>query len=169
MRIFYSLMLCLLTVYSYGQKRTSPCERPEAHQFDFWIGDWEVYKNGTDTLVAYNRISPIAGGCGILEDYATVSKNYVGNSINKYSFAKKKWKQMWVDNSGLTLELEGNYADNKMILEGEQLNFANGKMLKNRITWFKNADGTVRQLWEQSHDDGKTYTVAFDGLYKKKK
>ena len=34
-----------------------------------------------------------------------------------------------------------------------------------RITWSKNADGTVRQLWESSTDGGTTWTVAFDGTY----
>ena len=35
-------------------------------------------------------------------------------------------------------------------------------------TWYDNADGTVRQHWEQSKDGGKSWTTAFDGLYKKK-
>ena len=37
-----------------------------------------------------------------------------------------------------------------------------------RITWTPNADGTVRQHWEQSTDGGKTWTTAFDGLYRRK-
>jgi hypothetical protein len=37
-----------------------------------------------------------------------------------------------------------------------------------RITWTKNADATLRQLWESSTDGGKTWTVAFDGLYRKR-
>jgi hypothetical protein len=170
MKTFLNFFLCLWVLGAMAQnpKKTPPCERVEAHQFDFWIGDWVVYKNNSDTIVGYNKISPVAGNCALLEDYTTKNKQYKGNSINKYNFAKKKWQQMWVDNSGLTLELEGSFADNKMILEGEQLNFATGKMLKNRITWFKHDDGTVRQLWEQSQDDGKTYQIAFDGLYKKK-
>ncbi len=34
-----------------------------------------------------------------------------------------------------------------------------------RITWSKNADATVRQVWESSTDGGTTWTVAFDGIY----
>jgi hypothetical protein len=34
-----------------------------------------------------------------------------------------------------------------------------------RITWSKNADATVRQVWDSSTDGGKTWTVAFDGVY----
>ncbi len=38
----------------------------------------------------------------------------------------------------------------------------------NRITWTPNKDKSVRQLWEITKDDGTTWTVAFDGLYKLK-
>jgi hypothetical protein len=37
-----------------------------------------------------------------------------------------------------------------------------------KLTFTPNADGTVRQFWEQSTNDGKTRTVAFDGLYVRK-
>jgi hypothetical protein len=37
-----------------------------------------------------------------------------------------------------------------------------------RLTFFNNPDGTVRQLWESSNDEGKTWQVAFDGLYRKR-
>jgi hypothetical protein len=54
-----------------------------------------------------------------------------------------------------------------MILEGESEN-QQGQMVMNRVTWYDNEDGTVRQHWQQSSDKGKTWTTAFDGLYKKK-
>jgi len=44
-----------------------------------------------------------------------------------------------------------------------------GNRVINRMTWFNNPDGTVRQLWEQSKDGGLAYTVQFDGLYRKRK
>jgi hypothetical protein len=34
-----------------------------------------------------------------------------------------------------------------------------------RITWSREADGSVRQLWESSSDGGRTWTAAFDGIY----
>ena len=39
-------------------------------------------------------------------------------------------------------------------------------MVVNRVTWTKNANGTVRQLWEVLIND-KVDNIAFDGLYKK--
>jgi hypothetical protein len=34
-----------------------------------------------------------------------------------------------------------------------------------RITWSRETDGSVRQLWESSSDGGRTWAVAFDGRY----
>ena len=39
--------------------------------------------------------------------------------------------------------------------------------LEARLKLEPNADGTVRQLWETSSDDGKTWAASFDGLYRK--
>jgi hypothetical protein len=133
--------------------RQSPCASPKAHEFDFWIGKWTVYKNGTDKIVGYNNVVSVAGDCGIQENWTDAS----GNSLNKYNFSSGKWQQFWIDNSGQTLELLGTYTDAKMRMVNPT----------NRITWFNNTDGTVRQLWEQTTDDGKNWSVAFDGLYRK--
>jgi len=154
-------MAMLLMAIFVGAQNQSPCSSPKAHEFDFWIGNWTVYQNGTEKIVGHNNIVAVADGCGIQENWKDVTGSNVGTSLNKYAFRKGKWQQFWIDNSGLTLELEGDYADNKMVMMGQSPNSTD------RITWFKNADGTVRQLWEQSKDKGTTWTVAFDGLYKK--
>jgi hypothetical protein len=156
------MAMLFMAIFVIAQNQNqSPCSNPKAHEFDFWIGNWTVYQNGTDKVVGYNNIVPVAAGCGIQENWKDVTGSSIGTSLNKYAFAKGKWQQFWIDNSGTTLELEGNFADNKMILTGQS-----GDTTE-KITWFKNADGTVRQLWEQSKDKGTTWIMAFDGLYKK--
>lgn len=54
-----------------------------------------------------------------------------------------------------------------MVLEGESVS-RSGEPLRNRFTWTENADGTVRQHWEVSKDQGESWQTAFDGLYRKK-
>ena len=61
-----------------------------------------------------------------------------------------------MDRSGGVLLLDGGLRDGAMVLE------APGQ----RITW-THADDEVRQVWETSTDDGTTWTVAFDGRYKR--
>ena len=134
------------------------------HQFDFWIGDWDVFSN--ETLVGHNQIVPILDGMVLQENWAG-AQGSKGSSFNFFNTKTKKWQQFWVWKNGTTLELEGHYSDKKMILEGKGED-AQGNLIYNKITWFNNDDMTVRQLWETSVDK-KTWKVAFDGLYKKVK
>lgn len=164
-----SFLLIALVAYALSvsaQQQTNPCSTEQAHQFDFWIGEWNVYKTGTDTIVGHNIIKPIANGCALLENWSGGGGS-IGNSINKYNFTTKKWQQMWVDNGGTTLEITGNYQDGKMIMENEQPGGGGKGTVKNKITWTNNSDGSVRQYWQYSRDQGKTWQVAFDGMYKK--
>ncbi len=43
------------------------CSSPEAKQFDFWIGNWNLTWN--DTLYGTNHIEKILGSCTIQENF----------------------------------------------------------------------------------------------------
>ena len=160
--IFY-----LLVASTFGSAMAqNRCNDPKTHEFDFWIGNWTVYKNGTDTIVGYNEIKAVAGGCSLLESYKSARGSYTGNSLNKYNFLTGKWEQFWVDSGGLTLFIQGNFGNEMLTMENE-VKTSDGKTNRNKITWYKNSDGTVRQLWQQSTDNGQSWTVAFDGIYRK--
>lgn len=133
------------------------------HQFDFWIGEWNVYKFGTDTIAGISSIKPILDHKTIEENYQNLKYKYKGKSLNTYNPKTKKWEQYWVDNSGLRLYMTGAYNNGKMILSDCGTNDR-----CNRITWTNMGDGTVRQEWEQSRDNGKTWRKIFDGHYKKR-
>ncbi|MEO9870079.1 tetratricopeptide repeat protein [Ekhidna sp.] len=143
-----------------------PClSNSNFRHFDFWIGEWDVYANGRKAGV--NSITKAKGGCAIHENYTTAG-NYSGQSINFYSPVDKKWHQHWVGSSGDVY----NYIETKR--EEGLLQFVSefmgpqGSITLSRLTFTLNEDGTVRQLFESSSDDGKTWTPAFDGLYKRK-
>lgn len=142
-----------------------PCASAEYRQFDFWLGDWEVEAKGK--VAGYNKISRLYGDCILREEYRTANGAYVGTSLNGYDAARKLWHQTWVDNQGLVLLLDGRFEQGHMRLEGKSPTPDGGTQL-DRITWTPNANGTVRQHWEQSTDGGRSWTTAFDGLYKKK-
>lgn len=165
-------MICFLfltvNVLAQQQAQPNPCDSEEAHQFDFWIGEWDVYGTGTENIVGHNIITPIANGCALFENW-TGAGGSIGSSINKFNFSTKQWEQMWVDNSGTSLHIKGSYADGKMILANDQPSRDGKGTVKNKITYYRNEDGTVRQHWEYSTDQGKTWLNAFDGLYKKAK
>ncbi|MEK7833798.1 MAG: hypothetical protein AAB401_22110 [Acidobacteriota bacterium] len=145
-------------------KPPKPCSQPEHRQFDFWIGDWDVTVGGK--AAGTNSIQLILGDCVLLENW-TGSKGGNGKSFNLFNSAKGKWQQTWVDSGGNVLELYGEFKNGVMQLTGE--NLINGKKALQRITWHPLDKDRVRQHWEQSQDDGKTWSTAFDGLYSRKK
>jgi len=141
------------------------CTSAEHRQFDFWIGEWEV-RRADGQRAGRNRITREHGGCVLHERYTAVG-GYTGSSLNMYDASRKRWHQTWTDNTGLLLELNGEFRDGRMILSGETLD-AQGNRTRERITWTPRPDGTVRQLWEQSTDSGATWAVAFDGIYSRR-
>jgi hypothetical protein len=149
------------------------CGSAEHRQFDFWIGDWDVYAG--DQLAGTNTITSEHGGCVIAEHWVG-AKGLTGASFNVYDSATKRWHQTWVDSSGALLLLNGRFDDGAMRLASDAATDAhaagNGSETQSRtldrITWTPNAAGTVRQLWEQSTDGGRSWTIAFDGLYRRR-
>ena len=139
------------------------CSSAKSHQFDFWIGEWDVLAGGS--LAGRNSIRPILGGC-VLQETWNGTNGGAGSSFNFYDPQRDRWRQLWVWRNGTTIELEGGYADGKMVLEGASTD-REGKATRNRITWYENADGTVRQHWQVSRDGGTTWEDSFDGLYRR--
>lgn len=140
------------------------CPAEVRRQFDFWVGDWSVAVNGQHA--GDNRIDKILEGCALLENW-TGTGGMSGKSLNFYDPAREQWHQTWVDDRGGSLELDGAFTGGSMVLSGTKQDKA-GKKTINRITWTALPSGQVRQVWQTS-SDGKSWSVAFDGLYTRKK
>jgi len=147
-----------------AQPPPPPCSSPEHHQFDFWIGSWEVH-NAAGKLAGTNDVHRILGECVIQENWKGAGGGE-GKSFNIYSAADHKWYQTWVDAQGLILRLAGGIEDGKMVLSGETMT-PKGKVLDS-ISWEALEDGRVRQHWRRSSDQGKTWSDVFDGYYSKR-
>lgn len=153
-------------------KRPVPCSAAEFRQFDFWLGEWEVF-DPAGKPVGQSRIEAILNGCVIAEHWTSGGNPPGagdGKSFNLYNAQTGQWEQFWVDAQGTRLVLHGNFAGGSMVLSGQQPkpDAKTGIAQRERISWTPNADGSVRQLWESSVDDGKTWTIAFDGQYRRK-
>ena len=163
---FAALLMTSATALAQTTGAQTPCEdKTEHRQFDFWIGDWEVF-NPSGQRVGTNRIEKIVNGCILLENWTSASGG-VGKSFNFYDPADGHWHQLWVDGQGNVLRLRGALRDGVLHYEGETKT-ADGEPRKERLRFFNLENGFVRQLWEQSADDGKTWNVAFDGEYRPK-
>lgn len=159
------LLLCLLPLQQVSAQVNDDLKE-KYHLFDFWIGHWDVYKFGSDTLVGDSHIESIIDGFGLLENYQAERSPYAGKSLNKYNPAKEQWEQYWIDNSGLTLFLSGGISEGKMVLS--DLEGGDPEKGFNKITWEKLDDQKVRQSWSISYDQGKTWSPVFDGEYRRK-
>jgi hypothetical protein len=143
------------------------CTAPEHRQFDFWVGDW-VVRDPKGQQVGTNRIERIENGCGLEEHWTGAGGSGTGRSLNAYRRQTGQWHQTWIGSNGGIILLDGKFADGKMVLEGKGLR-PNGSPVFNRITWSQLEGGIVRQVWEQSTDEGKTWTISFDGRYSHRK
>lgn len=162
-RMIAFVLFGMLSLQTATGQETPGCDPDHQGQFDFWIGEWEV--RTSQGLAGTNTVSRLLDGCILQEKWTSASGTH-GTSLNFYNPSIDRWQQFWVWQNGTTLEFEGEYTDGKMILEGSSVG-QDGVAVMNRITWFDNPDGTVRQLWEQS-PEGTSWTTVFDGMYRKK-
>ena len=139
-----------------------------ARAFDFWLGTWDVF-SPDGRQVGSNRIEALLDG-RVLQEHWRGNGGITGTSLNARDATTGRWHQTWVDSSGSVLLLDGEPRNGGMVLEGLTANEADARRSdRNRITWTPSADGgEVRQLWEVSADDGATWTIAFDGRYRRR-
>jgi hypothetical protein len=145
---------------------TSPCASAEHRQFDFWVGEWDVYPTGKDVAVAASRIEKLYGDCVIRENWMP-RQGSLGGSLNMYDARAGVWRQTWADSSGSWVEFSGGLVGEAMVLTGLwRGGSADGKDNLTRMTYTRNPDGSVRQLGEASTDQGKSWAPSFDFTYR---
>ncbi len=163
-RLIASTFLALVAVSSLAAQQTAPCDGAPHRQFDFWIGEWDVYL--PDGRVAgSNSIQPKLGGC-VLHERWTSAGSHAGESFNIRG--PDGWHQSWVDNGGLLLLLDGGLVGKAMVMTGTTKDAA-GRSVLNRITWTPISADSVRQHWEVSTNAGTDWSTAFDGMYVRKR
>jgi len=163
MRFMPALLLCAVAGATSAAQAASPpdpCGDTASRQFDFWLGDWDVF-DPAGKQVGTNRIS-LLYGCVLHESWKAAKME--GQSFNRYDAERGVWHQTWVDSQGSLLLLEGGVRDGAMILSDAATPGRKAEAI-NEIRWTRNDDGSVRQLWLASADGGKTWKTAFDGKY----
>ena len=118
-------------------------------------------------LVGTNKLVKMQSNCVMQENWVSKNGPSKGTSYNYYNKTDNTWNQVWVDNSGFSLVLKGNLIDGEMVLKSNIIQGKKGKYY-NQITWSKNKDNTVTQVWEYFNIEGKLISEAFRGIYKKK-
>lgn len=155
-----------ISTHSIAQNSTkAPCSGEKYSEFDFWEGKWNVYDT-KNKLIGTNTLVKMHNNCVMQENWESLVGPSKGTSYNYYNKTDDSWNQVWVDNTGFSLILKGNLVDGKMILKSELFNSKKGNYY-NQITWSKNNDGSVTQVWEYINEEGKVISEAFRGIYRK--
>ena len=165
-KVFF--ILCLfMVVDSYAQNTPCACCDTTYRQFDFWVGEWTV-TDSTGKHLGDNKIELVQNSCSLKENW-TGANGFTGMSISFYERRAKQWNQVWVDQQGGSLKLTGAFEEDRMVMTTpKRINEETGLYTQNKISWIILPNGVVRHLWEQTTDSGKSWTVAFDGYYRKK-
>jgi hypothetical protein len=158
-----------------ANENAMPClTQQNLRQFDFWVGEWDVYPNGANVLVGKSKIEVASGGCMVLENWTAVGgPPNVGKSMNYVNPATGKWEQLWIGSGGITVNnpqkfVNGEYKDGAMRFDFEQVNPQGQKQI-GRFIFFNEGPNQVRQFNEVSNDGGKTWTTVYDFVYKRTK
>jgi hypothetical protein len=143
-----------------------PCADPAFRAFDFWVGEWDVYPNGKDTLVAHSRIEKLYAGCAIRENWMPL-KGTGGGSLSAFEPATGRWHQTWIGSAPGRVEFDGGMVDGTMVLTGWwPKSGPKGEDGLTRMSYSRQADGAVRQFGEFSADHGLTWQISFDFIYR---
>jgi tetratricopeptide (TPR) repeat protein len=149
-----------------AEKKARVCMNiPEYRQFDFWVGDWNVFGTNGQQL-GTNQVLLLEDGC-IIEENWTSAQGGTGKSFNFYNPATKKWHQSYMDNTGSNWMMDGEYRDGVLRYEG--MIYAPGSTVMVRMNFYNLGADKVRQTAETSTDKGLTWTSVWDGLYVRKK
>ncbi len=142
-----------------------PCRhQPEYKQFDFWVGDWNVFVNGN--RVGTNRIDHLDEGCVLMENW-DANGSQVGISINYYDPALSKWRQVYVWDAGFVTEFTGSFENGAMTFFAAARG-AGGQTGRQRMVFRQLAKDSVTQVTDQTFDDGKTWTNVWNSVYVRK-
>lgn len=172
-----TLIACCIAMPALGEEqpveKQAPakpvCETMKSfNDFDFWLGEWNVYSNddarqlqGTNTITKHHK------NCLIIENWTNLQGG-TGSSMNYYDAVEDQWRQLWVA-GGYSIDYTGGLNESgAMVLSGKINYYKTGKSNAFRGTWTPNADGSVRQFFEQQDPESQEWAVWFDGLYVKK-
>jgi hypothetical protein len=140
------------------------CAAAEYHQFDVWIGRWDVTDAKTGAPAGHSLVESLYGGCVLRENWS--EPGWQGGSLNIYAKPDGAWRQTWMDQSGALRDFSGGLKDGRMVLVAHTRSAA-GRPILVRMTFTPNPDGTVRQYSDYSADDGATWKQRYDYLYRR--
>lgn len=156
------------------EERARPCDTPEGHQLDFWIGEWELAwpagqggasegEEGRGT----NAISRTLGDCIVYEQFESETTGLSGRSWSTYDPRSGQWRQTWVDDQGSYLTFTGGLRDGRMELYGPERTTPDGRTFRMRMIWTDVTEDSLTWRYQRTTDAGETWTDAWVIQYRR--
>ena len=151
------------------QANSQPClHQEEPRQFDFWVGEWDVF-SPQGTQLGENRVESVLEGCALMENWTNVGGRS-GKSLNVYdsSSGTPAWRQLYVgDFGGVTDYRDGRWEDGVMHFQARVLR-AQGDTVIRHMRFRPVGADTVHQVIEDVDAQGGV-TTQFNGVYVRKR
>lgn len=154
--------------------RTRPCDTPEGHQLDFWIGRWTLSwpagqggapedREGRGT----NTVTRILGDCIVYEEFESETTGLSGRSWSTYDPRAGEWRQTWVDDEGSYLTFSGGLREGRMELYGPERTAPDGTSFRMRMIWTDVTRDSLTWRYQRSTDGGETWTDSWVIRYRR--
>lgn len=173
-RLLLSIGTCAALGMTAASATTSPeCSSPEYHQFNFWIGQWDIKQkilkaDGTwFEANASTNVSRVLGDCALMEEWQgdvlffwegmEKPEPLKGFSVRAYDRKTKQWTISWMDTRHLRFtQFAGNFRNGRGEFFRKQAN-EKGNETITRVTFSDIKPASV--LWDLSisTDAGQTW------------
>lgn len=147
-----------------------PCESPEARQFDFWLGEWDLTWPAEQTGGAEgeigrgtNRIERLFGDCVVEENFSLPGSDFYGRSLSVYDPQAGMWRQTWVDSQANYLIFAGGYDGQTMELHTPEVERVVQRMVFSNI-----GQDSLNWDWQGSRDGGETWNDLWNITYQRR-
>ena len=151
-----------------GPVRSAPCAADSGYRrLSFWVGDWTVF-DSTGKRYASQRVRDAVDQCALTVEW-TGNVGDKGLSVFGFDARANSWKQIYVSNqvprpSGVILRQSDPDYDGPGVRFVALITPPPGST-RSRVTIMPLGSG-VMQLFEDSRDDGKTWTTVFKGEHR---
>lgn len=141
------------------------CTSAPYHQFDFFVGQWNVY-DAKGHSVGSDLVEKRLNGCVVYERYTNPDRS-VGIGLSGYQAKLGTWHQDFMRDDGLVVLLDGTAGRlAAMVMSGQDFP-ADGSRRLDRGIWVVHGK-VVEETWLVSTDGGKTWKTQFHGFFHRK-
>jgi hypothetical protein len=147
----------------------APGDRPpcvanaQGRRLDFWLGHW-IVTDREQPSHATSVVSLELGKCLVVENWNDAA-GHRGENLFGYNLDSNTWSGLFADNRGhIHIFGHGTVTAGKADFYGSS-GGPHGKAILNRISIVLVTPNNVEQTWQQSADNGTTWTTVFRGEY----